>query len=68
MTESRPLNSAVPDPVHEFKNHLAVIVGFCDLLLRNIPDGDPRRDDVLQMHKAGQDAMALLPQLTTRMR
>ncbi|OFW14810.1 MAG: hypothetical protein A3F70_11960 [Acidobacteria bacterium RIFCSPLOWO2_12_FULL_67_14] len=67
MTEPSASNRVTHDLVHEFKNHLAVIVGFCDLLLRELPDTDPRREDVLQMQKAGRDALALLPRLTTRM-
>ncbi|MSO31089.1 MAG: hypothetical protein EXQ48_09165 [Acidobacteria bacterium] len=68
MIEPSPSDRVTHDLVHEFKNHLAVIVGFCDLLLRELPDGDPRREDILQMHKAGHDAIALLPRLTTHMR
>ncbi len=64
MTEPGRDEVLTHDLVHEFKNHLSVIVGFCDLLLREIPDDDPRRDDILQMHKAGHDAIALLPRLT----
>lgn len=52
--------------VHEFKNHLSVIVGFCDVLLRELPDGDPKRADVLEIQKAGHAALALLPELTAR--
>ena len=54
--------------MHEFKNHLSVIVGFCDLLLRDLPKDDPKRADILEMRKAGQSAIALLPQLSERMR
>jgi len=49
--------------LHEFKNHLSVIVGFCDLLLAELPEGDPKRADLLEMHKAGRAALALLPRL-----
>ena len=54
--------------VHEFKNQLAVILGFCDLLLAGLPDTDPRRADIQQMHEAGQNALALLPRLLARSR
>jgi len=54
--------------MHEFKNYLSVIVGFCDLLLRDLPEGDPNRADILEMRKAGRSAIALLPQLSERMR
>lgn len=54
--------------MHEIKNHLSVIVGFCDLLLCDLPEDDPKRADILEMRKAGRCAMALLPQLSERMR
>ena len=54
--------------MHEFKNHLSVIIGFCDLLLSDLPEGDPKRADIVEMRKAGRSAMALLPQLSERMR
>lgn len=64
-----------PDPVcddslllHAFNNHLSVVIGFCDLLLRDLPELDPKRADVLEMRKAGYAAIALLPQLAERMR
>jgi hypothetical protein len=49
--------------VHEFKNQLAVVLGFCDLLLAELADDDPRRTDIQQMHEAGHAALALLPRL-----
>ena len=57
-----------PDVLHEFKNHLAIVVGFCDLLLAALPPDDPRHADVLEIHKAGFAAMALVPELAKRMR
>ncbi|OFW16206.1 MAG: hypothetical protein A3F70_08895 [Acidobacteria bacterium RIFCSPLOWO2_12_FULL_67_14] len=54
--------------IHEFKNHLSVIIGFCDLLLRDLPEGDPKRADILEMRRAGQAAIALLPKLSERPR
>lgn len=65
MTES----AGIPpdDPVlHEFKNHLSVIVGFCDLLLTELPEADPKRADIVEMHRAAHAALALLPRLSTR--
>jgi hypothetical protein len=55
------------DLLHLFKNHLAIIVGFCDLLADDLPAGDRRRDDVLEIHRAGEAAMALLPELAKRL-
>jgi len=54
--------------VHQFRNYLAVIVGFCDLLLQDMPAADARRDDILEIRKAGEAAMALLPDLSRRLR
>ena len=54
--------------LHQFKNHLFVAVGFCDLLLRDLPDDDPRRADVLEVHKGIAAAIELLPELSARMR
>jgi hypothetical protein len=70
MTESSPADEiGGNDPiVHAIKNHLSAIVGFCDLLLRELPEGDPKRADVLEMHKAGHAAIQLLPQLSARPR
>jgi hypothetical protein len=54
--------------LHQLKNHLSVIVGYCDLLLRNMPADDRTRNDIVEMHKAGQAAIELLPHLTIRVR
>lgn len=53
--------------MHEFKNHLSVIVGFCDLLLRDLPAGDPTRADILEMRRAAQAAISLLPKLSEQL-
>jgi len=52
------------DVIHRLKNHIAIIVGFCDLLLAEVPEGDPHRADIIEVHKAARDAMALLPEAT----
>ena len=54
--------------VHEFKNQLAVMLGFCDLLLTELPEDDPRRADLQQMQQAGHAALALLPRLLNPLR
>jgi hypothetical protein len=55
------------DLVHNLKNHLSIIVGFCDLLLDELPPEDPRHADVLEVHKAARAAMALVPELARRL-
>ncbi len=55
---------ASPDPgghrLHNIRNHLSVIVGFCDLLLGEIPESDRKHADILEMRKSAQAAIALL--------
>jgi hypothetical protein len=72
MTDSTGLPpDRVPEdtPVlHEFKNHLSVIIGFCDILLNELTHDDPKRADVLEVRKAGRAAIALLPELSERLR
>jgi hypothetical protein len=53
--------------VHLLKNHLAVIVGYCDLLIADTPDGDPRKADLLDVHKAAREAMAAMPEVARRL-
>lgn len=56
-----------PELLHQFKNYLAIVVGFCDLLLMELPDGDARHADLLEVQKAGRAAMALVPELAKRL-
>lgn len=52
-----------PAGVHRLKNKLAVILGFCELLLSEMPEDDPHRADVEQIHVAGKSALLELPAL-----
>ena len=52
-----------PEVIHRFKNHLAVMISFADLLMLEMPKDSPHRADVAEIHKAGRAAMALLPEL-----
>lgn len=45
---------------HELKNHLAIILGYADLLLEEMPADDPRTEDLTEIHKAATAAVALL--------
>ncbi|OFW06015.1 MAG: hypothetical protein A3I61_14090 [Acidobacteria bacterium RIFCSPLOWO2_02_FULL_68_18] len=63
MTESTLPETPRERLVHEFKNHLSVIVGFCDVLLRELPEGDAKRADLAQIQRAALAAVALLPEL-----
>ena len=51
------------ETLHQLKNQIGIAVGFVDLLLDEINDGDPRRDDLLQVQQAMQKALAILPQV-----
>jgi hypothetical protein len=51
-----------PVLIHAFKNHLAVIMGFCELLIAECPEG-ALRDDLGEIHRATSAAIALMPQL-----
>ena len=57
-----------PELIHRFKNHLSIIVGFCDLLLAEAPEADARRADLAEIQKAAYAAMALMPELSKRLR
>jgi len=64
-----PPDDVVDSPLlHQLKNHLSIVIGFCDLLLGDLPQDDPKRADIQEMRKAGQAALALLPDLSARMR
>lgn len=52
-----------PASVHRLKNQLAIILGFTELLLEEIPEGDQRRTDLLQIQQAARTALGELPPL-----
>jgi hypothetical protein len=45
---------------HDFKNQLAIILGFSEILLDGFVAGDPRRGDLQEIHCAAVTALALL--------
>ena len=47
---------------HTLKNHIAIIVGYCELLLAETPADDPRHADLLEMHRAATAVLAMFPQ------
>jgi signal transduction histidine kinase len=47
---------------HDVSNQLSIILGFSALLLGGMPDGDPRRADLLEIEKAAQAALRLVTQ------
>jgi len=48
---------------HDFNNLLTAVSGYSELLLRELPDGDPRREFAEEIRKAGGRAAALTHQL-----
>lgn len=53
MTEDRKF-------VHDMKNMLGIVIGYSNLLIDEMPAGDPKRGDVDEIRKAGEGALALL--------
>ncbi|PYR56622.1 MAG: hypothetical protein DMF85_15985 [Acidobacteria bacterium] len=45
---------------HTLRNQIAIVIGYCDLLLQEIRQDDPLRRDVVEMHKAASTAIAML--------
>jgi two-component sensor histidine kinase len=56
-----------PEVLHQFKNHLSIVVSYADLLMMDVTD-DVIRKDIAEIHKAAQAALALLPILAERLR
>jgi signal transduction histidine kinase/ActR/RegA family two-component response regulator len=48
---------------HDFNNLLTVINGYSDLLCNELPEGDPRRSQAVEIRKAGTRAADLTRQL-----
>lgn len=47
---------------HTLKNHIAVIVGYCELMLRDTGLDDPRHGDMVEVHRAAMAVLAMLAQ------
>ncbi len=55
------------DLVHRMKNHLAIILGFCELLLEDLPLDDRRRGDIMEIKKAAGAATSDMPEIASRL-
>jgi signal transduction histidine kinase len=51
--------------VHDMKNMLGIIIGYSNLLLDEMGADDPRRPDVDEIRKAGENALELLQRWDT---
>jgi signal transduction histidine kinase len=45
---------------HDFKNQLAIIRGFAEIMLAEAAAMDPRRQDIEEIHRAAVAALELL--------
>jgi hypothetical protein len=61
LAEQRTKND--PDVLHRLKNDLAIVIGFCDLLVAECPADDPRRADLIEVNRAAQHALTLMPEV-----
>jgi hypothetical protein len=48
---------------HDFKNQLAIVLGFSEILIAEAAEDDPRRADFREIHKAAAAALDLLAHL-----
>lgn len=49
---------------HDLKNQIGVVLGFTEMVLRDIAGNDPHRDDLFEIKKAGESALALTARIT----
>jgi len=50
---------AESEAVHDFKNQLAIIIGYSGLLLSEMPEGDPKWHDIVEINKAATAALRI---------
>jgi hypothetical protein len=66
MADADPLKET--EVIHRLKNHLCIIVGFCELLLGDAADAPQRHADLTEIRKAAQDAIDMMPEVASRLR
>ena len=48
---------------HDLKNQLGIVLGYSELILGDMDTANPLRADLEEIHKAAQQAMALVVEL-----
>ena len=66
MSEPEPAPES--ELIHRLKNHLCIIVGFCELLLADAVECEQRHADLTEIRKAAQCAINTLPEVASRLR
>jgi chemotaxis regulatin CheY-phosphate phosphatase CheZ len=51
------------ETLHQLKNHLGLILTYCELVLECTDASDRRHQDVVMIQQAAQRAMTLVPEL-----
>jgi two-component sensor histidine kinase len=65
MTGGEPSRVLDQETEHTVKNHLAVIVGFVELVLADTTPGDPHHEDLQEINRAARELMAIFRQPST---
>ena len=58
--EGDSIRAVIHDIDHALKNHIAIILGYIEVLLQECGPDDPRRADFDEIHRAALAAVALL--------
>jgi hypothetical protein len=51
-----------PVAVHALSNHLAVVLGFIELVISETPDEDPRKADLEEIRRAAHECAQIVAQ------
>ena len=54
--------------LHSLKNQIAIALSFCDLMLDESEERDPRRDDLTQIKDALTKALGMMPAIASQIR
>ena len=54
------------EAVHDLNNQLAVILNYTSFVLEDTPPDDPRREDLLEIRRAAQQARDVVLKLLER--